>query len=337
MWDNTWKKLLKTILNEGHEVKRKDSKRNIRELIGHSFYIENPLERLLCDEVRGLNIFQCVGQFLWITQGNFNLEAIKYYQPLSEKFSSDGVKMIGSYGPRLFGIQHLGQMDHLINVLAKDPSKRRAVASIYLPQFDQHGLSGEEVPCTLNLQYLIRDNNVQSVTYMRSQDVFKVMPYDIFLFTMLQEYVMNQLKPEYSDFSLGRYNHFSGSFHIYESDIPQIEKVIGNSSSCGDKMPEMPSRDVKIRLRNLNKFESTLRTMTSAKIEFGVDVNYSSMLDMLEKLQKDEYWKQMGLILIAYSAIKTKNNKILEQTYNSLCSTYQHFIDVYQEKTKITT
>lgn len=333
MWDKTWKKLLKTILEEGHEVKRENSKRNIRELIGHTFKIENPLERLLCDDVRGLNIFQCVGQFLWITQGNFNLEAIKYYQPLSEKFSSDGVKMIGSYGPRLFGIEHLGQVDHLIKVLAEDPSKRRAVASVYLPQFDQHGLSGEEVPCTLNLQYLIRENNVQSVTYMRSQDAFKVMPYDIFLFTMLQEYIKNQLKPKYSEFSLGTYNHFSGSFHIYETDIPQIEEVLKNLTTCDEKMPEMPSKDVKIRLRNLNKFESTLRTMTSAKIEFGVDINYESIFKMLEKLQKDDYWKQMGLILIAYSAIKTKNDQALKQTYEQLSSTYQHFIKIYQQKT----
>ena len=335
MWDKTWKQLLKDILDDGYEVKRKNSKRDIRELIGYSFKIENPLERLLCDDVRGLNIFQCVGQFLWITQGNFNLEAIKYYQPLSEKFSSDGIKMIGAYGPRLFGIQHLGQIDHLIDLLAQDPSKRRAVASVYLPQFDQHGLSGEEVPCTLNLQYLIRDNHIQSVTYMRSQDAFKVMPYDVFLFTMLQEYVLNQLKPGNPEFTLGRYNHFSGSFHIYESDIPQIEKVLTNSTTCGEEMSKMPHKDVKLRLRNLNKFESTLRTMTSTKIEFGVDINYKSIFEMLEKLQKDEYWKQMGLILIAYSAIKTKNTDILKQSYDMLSPTYQHMVDVHQQKTTI--
>ena len=40
-----------------------------------------------------------------------------------------------------------------------DNTKRKAVASIYLPQFDQHE-KNDEIPCTLNLQYLIRDEKM---------------------------------------------------------------------------------------------------------------------------------------------------------------------------------
>lgn len=332
LWDTKWKELLKKILDDGHEVKRENPDRNIRELIGYSFKLKQPLDRLLCDDIRGMNIFQCVGQFLWITQANFNLDAIKYYQPFTEKLSSDGVKMIGAYGPRLFGIHHLNQIDHLINILINDPSKRKAVASIYLPQFDQHGMRHEEVPCTLNLQYLIRDKHVQSVTYMRSQDAFNVLPYDVFLFTMLQEYILNRLKPGSKDFKLGTYNHFSGSFHVYEKDIPEIQKILDNSISSDAQMDAMPDKDVKIELRNLNKFESTLRTMTSAKIVYHVDIDYPAMFNMLKKLQKDEYWKQIGLILIAYSAISTKNPTVLKEANEMLSPIYQNLIKNYQQK-----
>ena len=333
LWDNEWKKLLRTILDEGQDVKRESNpKRNIREIVGYSFKLEQPLDRLLCDEVRGLNIFQCVGQFLWTTQGNFNLENIRYYQPRTEELSSDGIKMIGAYGPRLFGIQHLNQIENLIKVLIKEPTKRRAVASIYLPQFDQHEKSKEEVPCTLNLQYLIRENHLQSITYMRSQDVFNVLPYDIFLFTMLQEYILNRLRPEFKDFKLGTYNHFSGSFHVYEKDIPEIEKILENTTTCDEKMSAMPNKDAEIELKNLNKFEAALRTRTTTKILYDVDVNYPGMFDLLNKLQKDEYWTQLGLILIAYSAIWTKNTTVLKEATEKLNPTFQNLVKIYQEK-----
>ena len=332
MWDDKWKKLLKDVSNNGSSVTRKNSTRDIIEIISYKFEVDNPRDRLIFDKIRGLNIFQCIGQFLWITQGNFNLEAIKYYQPSSDKFSSDGVKMIGAYGPRLFGIQHLNQMSHVIDTLADDPGKRRAVASVYLPQFDQHGLANEEVPCTLNLQYVVRDDKLQAVTYMRSQDAFNVLPYDFFIFTMLQEYLLNELGREHPEFKLGRYNHYSGSFHVYQKDLYEIKQVIENESAEIITMKEMPSKDVKLRLRSLNKFESIVRTVTSSKVEYGLEFDFDSMLNMVNGLLKDEYWIQLGLILLSYSAIKTDNKENHRKVYGLLHQEYQHFVRLYIDK-----
>ncbi len=331
MWDKQWKDVLNDVLTKGQPVKRKNSKRDIIEIVSYQFHLDDPRDRLLYSEARGLNIFQCIGQFLWITQGNFNLEAIKYYQPISEKFSSDGVRVIGAYGPRLFGIEHLNQMDHVVNTLAEDPSKRRAVVSIYLPQFDQHGLANEEVPCTLNLQYLVRDQKMQAVTYMRSQDAFKVLPYDVFIFTMLQEYLQNLLKPEH-DLALGKYNHFSGSFHVYEEDIPKVKEVLASNSYSDYKMGPMPSKDIKFRLRDLNKFESAVRTMISAKLEHNFPVDFNSIFSMLNGLLKDEYWVQLGLLLICYGAIKVKDESNQRRAHDMLIPEYRRFVELYLKK-----
>lgn len=333
MWDKEWKSILTDVLNDGENVQRKNSKRNIVEIVSYKFQIDDPLDRLLYNEIRGLNIFQCIGQFLWITQGNFNLEAIKYYQPISEKFSTDGVRVIGAYGPRLFGIQHLNQMQHIADILAEDPSKRRAVASIYLPQFDQHGLANEEVPCTLNLQYLIRNNKMQTITYMRSQDAFKVLPYDVFIFTMLQEYLQNMLKPEH-ELSLGKYSHFSGSFHVYEEDILQVKQVLANNSYSNYKMDPMPPKDIKFRLRDLNKFESALRTIITTKLEHNLPVNFDGIFKMLDDLLKEEYWKQFGLLLICYGAIKVSDTANEKKAYDRLIPEYQYFVKLYCQKFK---
>lgn len=331
MWDIKWRQILSDILKNGQEITRRDSSRNILEIVSYKFEIEDPRDRLLYDETRAMNIFQCIGHFLWITQGNFNLEAMKYYQPYAGKFSSDGVKVIGAYGPRLFGIQHLNQMEHVLDVLDKDPSKRRAVASIYLPQFDQHGLPNEEIPCTLNLQYLVRNEKIQAVTYMRSQDAFKVLPYDIFIFTMLQEYVQNMLKPKHQ-IELGRYNHFSGSFHVYHDDLIQVNKVISNKQTSDFRMPPMPSRDVKFRLRDINKFESTVRTCVTAKLEHAVSIDFNSLFKMLDNLLKEEYWKQFGWLLLCYGAIKVNDKENYQRAHGMLDKEYQRFVQLYLKK-----
>jgi len=332
LWDSKWRQILSDVINNGNEVIRKNSDRNIKEHISYTFEIEDPCDRLLYDETESLNIFQCIGHFLWITQGNFNLESIQYYVPWIETLSSDGYKLIGAYGPRLFGIEHLNQIEHILAVLDKDPSKRRAVASVYLPQFDQHGLVNEEVPCTLNLQYLIRDYKVQSVTYMRSQDALQVLPYDVFIFTMLQEYVKNRLKPKYEKFELGKYNHFSGSFHVYQKDLEKANKIISNKQTSTFKMPLMPHYNVKFRLQNMNKFESIVRTRAVAKIDHGANMDFESLFKMVNSFLKEDYWRQFGYILLCYSAIKTEDIKYQKMAYEQLDKEYQRLVDLYIKK-----
>jgi len=334
LWDSKWRQILCDVVTTGNDVIRKDSTRNIKEHISYKFEIEDPRDRLLYDETESLNIFQCIGHFLWITQGNFNLEAIQYYVPWVDALSSDDYKLIGAYGPRLFGIEHLNQIEHLLAVLDKDPSKRRAVASVYLPQFDQHGLANEEIPCTLNLQYLVRNDKVQSLTYMRSQDALKVLPYDVFIFTMLQEYVQNRLKPKYDKFELGKYNHFSGSFHVYHQDLEKVKKIISNKETSTFKMPLMPHYDVKFRLQDMNKFESIVRTCVVAKIDHGVDIDFDSLFNMINNFLKEDYWKQFGYILLCYGAIKVKDAKNLQKAYDQLDKEYKRFVDLYNKKFK---
>jgi len=331
LWDERWREILSDIINNGDDVIREDPERNIKEIVSHKFEIEDPRDRLLYDDGRSLNIFQCIGHFLWITQGNFNLKAIQYYQPWAENVSSDGYKVIGAYGPRLFGVEHLNQLEHILGVLGKDPTKRRAVASVYLPQFDQHGLENEEIPCTLNLQYFARKKKLQSVTYMRSQDAFKVLPYDIFIFTMLQEYVQARLRPEHNP-ELGKYNHFSGSFHVYFRDLDNVKEVIANARTSSFKMPEMPYRDVKWTLSKMNEFENIVRTKVLAKKEYGVSFDTDSLFKLLTDILKEDYWKQFGYILLCYGGIKLEDEKFMQAAFDQLEKPYQELIALYRKK-----
>ena len=309
-----WNQMLNDIMTNGNYVSRickthtnqkdrnntkcKKCKKNFKEILSYNFKLENPRSRIIVTNPQAQNIFQLMGQFLWIYRGSFNTKEITYYARSSNIFSSDGTRMIGSYGPRLFGIQHMHQIKHVIDMLSKDRNKRRAVASIYLPQFDQHQLK-DEVPCTLNLQYLVRDNKLNAITYMRSQNAYRLFPIDMFLFTMLQEYVQATLQPNF-EIELGTYYHFSGSCHVYEDDIESTNNILKNNRKS-HTMPVMPHDDIDLSLEKLNEIEVFLRTT----VQLSSNVDFNQFLEKVDKLE-DRYWKQIGLILI-YHGAKRKN------------------------------
>jgi thymidylate synthase len=72
-------------------------------------------------------------------------------------------------------------------------------------------------PCTLSLQFLLRDDKLQLSVMMRSQDIILGTPYDIFMFSELQRTVARLL-----DVDAGKYVHHVGSCHFYVRDLPII-------------------------------------------------------------------------------------------------------------------
>lgn len=299
-----------------------ECKESFQEILSYKFELENPRSRIITTNSYTQNIFRLMGQFLWIYRGSFNAQEITYYAPSSNKFSSDGTRMIGAYGPRLFGIQHMEQIRHAIEVLGEDHNKRRAVASVYLPQFDQHQLK-DEVPCTLNLQYLVRDGRLNAITYMRSQDAFKVLPYDMFLFTMFQEYVQAMLQPKI-EVELGTYYHFCGSCHVYEGDRESACKIL-RSDEQPHIMEPMPHEDIVFSLDKLNELEVFLRTtvLSSSKVDF------SPFLEKVDQLS-DKYWKQMGLVLVYYGAKRMGNADECTNILEKIDEIYKNLIRAHE-------
>jgi thymidylate synthase len=73
------------------------------------------------------------------------------------------------------------------------------------------------MPCTLSLVFQIRDNKLQLSVTMRSNDIIWGFCNDSYVFTLLQEYVANDLGIE-----MGEYVHHSISMHIYERHFDML-------------------------------------------------------------------------------------------------------------------
>lgn len=130
----------------------------------------------------------------------------------------DGGAFHGAYGPRT-----AAQFPRVVDRLKADPHSRRAIVTIWDPVQDLFREGLHDYPCTVALEYTIRDGFLVAQTHMRSNDVWLGLAYDAFVFTQVQLTIASIL-----GVPPGKYIHHASSLHIYERDIPKamdLQKV----------------------------------------------------------------------------------------------------------------
>jgi thymidylate synthase len=226
-----------------------------------------------------------LGELIWYLSGSNSLEFIAHYIPQYRSESEDGNTVYGAYGPRLIGDQNGNQIRRIIELLKQKPTTRRAVIQL----FDHSDLLRDykEIPCTISLQFLVRDGRLDLIVNMRSNDAFKGLPHDVFCFTMIQEIVSRSVGTE-----LGIYRHFIGSLHYYDdtdelrNDTERLRSYIGEGYQNPIEMPPMPVGDPWAEIARLIVSENNIRQM----LEFDINDHHL-----------DGYWKDLVRLLQAYA------------------------------------
>lgn len=120
-----------------------------------------------------------------------------------------------AYGPRLRDWLPLA-VHHLLT----NPDSRQVITFIGRPK--EMGTS--DLPCTLALQFLIRDEKLQCNAFMRSLDVIKGLSYDIFMFGGLTQVMADVVHK-----APGAVTIMAGSAHLYLADEAKMPKLPGRS------------------------------------------------------------------------------------------------------------
>lgn len=116
--------------------------------------------------------------------------------------------------------------DWAVKSLAADRDSRQAFVHFNTPDFQWYG--NKDQPCTMHMQYFIREDRLSATTVMRSQDVVKGLAYDLPWFCS-QIYEMQKELVKYDVVvDIGTYTHFVGSMHAYLCDEPTILKMLGD-------------------------------------------------------------------------------------------------------------
>ena len=215
-----------------------------RENFGVQFYVENSLANIIIDPQRKLNYRFMVAQWLTTFLGLEDLPILENYNKAIASYETDGQGgTYPSYGPRLHA-----QWPFVFKSLRDDLDSRQAVMSIWERQVpnntepnQQEYITKYYVPCTLNLQFLVRGNRLHTIISMRSSDAWLGLPYDFFNFTMLANYLASNLSYEKRRLiAPGSITINMGSSHLYETNWATAASIVNAPSGASGLSPRIP-------------------------------------------------------------------------------------------------
>lgn len=258
-----------------------------RERLGVTFRIDDPVQRHIALPSRRTNIIFNFAEALWYLSGSNQLDFIGYYAPSIAHYSADGRTLAGTaYGPRVFrhpGRAEIDQWDGVLRTLREDRDSKRAVMQIFTAE-ELTLPDNIDVACTLALQYMIREDALHGVGFMRANDAFRGVVSDVFSFTFLLELMATQL-----GLTVGTYTHQVGSFHVYESDEAWSARVLAESAGRvvpPPPFPRMPAGDNWPHVHEVLGLEQDLRADRLRLSATGV-----AALDL------PEYWRDVVALL----------------------------------------
>ncbi|MGE7157562.1 thymidylate synthase [Methylorubrum rhodesianum] len=265
--DDLLRKSIEALQAEGRHIE--PSKGDALEAIGATLRLANPLARFSRTEGRGV-ISSAIGETLWYLSGSDDFDAIEYYIPRYRGFCetpADVSKSEAAYGPRL-----KRQLNLIIEKIKKN-NTRKAVLSIYR---EEDHYNRYDVPCTCTIQFLPRSGFLHAVAQMRSNDVYKGMPHDIFAFTFLQEFLARS-----AGLQLGHYIHQVGSFHLYYDDLGKAERYLKVGVADVVPMDAMPDGDPQPGLQWLLDMEKALREKNAPPSADGIQNYWLDLANLL--------------------------------------------------------
>jgi len=194
-----------------------------RELTGVTLVFEDSEAPLLPVGVgRGVNTALAALEAVSLVAGTAYPHLIRAVAPTYESVLVDPADMYST----AYGVRTEDQLKYVYRALRDDPTTRRAVASIW--RASDLTATGDR-PCTLTLQFLIRDGRLDMIVNMRSQDVWLGAGMDMFVFGQLRDTLAYAL-----DVAPGRYVHHVGSLHLYERDLDRVNTLLLATDSTSD-------------------------------------------------------------------------------------------------------
>jgi hypothetical protein len=151
-------------------------------------------------------------------------------------FEAVSPKAAGMFTPEMaYGPRVQPQMVRVCRELEENPHSRRAI--VFVSDNDSW-----PPPCTNSIQWLVRDNRIETFVSMRSWDLVLGLPYDVFMFGALALAVSGAL-----GLPVGPLRVQAASAHVYEkhwgTDPSMLENVPGSFEVASRNWSRLGDRD----------------------------------------------------------------------------------------------
>lgn len=225
-----YKKLANDLLDKGHTMETKNIRGNTKELCNYSFVIDDLDCEYVSLKTGKTNLTYLAAELLWYWSSRNDTEFIGKFAKLWKALSDDGVTNNSAYGYILQQKYGFNQIEKIIELLTKDPYSRRAVLNINVP--NENVIETKDEPCTICLDYQIRNGKLHCTCVMRSNDMNFGLRNDLGFFISLQKYIAGRL-----NVPVGTYTHFAMSIHFYDRDFKFVKDVAyGTMETIDEKL-----------------------------------------------------------------------------------------------------
>lgn len=224
---NTAKALLK------HGKSRSPRGLNTLELEDAWLMLDEPQEAICTLKSRCIDMDYLKAEMEWYQKGSLDVSEIEKASKFWSKLKNPDNTVSSNYGNIVFK-QSLEPVDErdgsftrifprnqyqwCFEKLLKDPDTRQAIINYNQPK--HKFIENKDFVCTIAQLFKQEHNHLDSTVMMRSNDLIFGLTYDLPWFTSLQQKLAGDL-----NLSVGKYQHYAASLHVYEKHIKMLEQI----------------------------------------------------------------------------------------------------------------
>lgn len=313
--DEVWGKVASSFRGGGGTVQSSRAGQTY-EILHSAMSISDPIQRWVTSRQPPINIAFAVAEVVWIMTGRNDSAFLNYFNKQLPKYAGYCATYHGAYGHRLR--HHLGvdQLERAYQVLRIKPNSRQVVLQIWDGRSDLPNSSGEEaspdIPCNVVSILKVRSGKLEWMQILRSNDLYRGLPYNLVQFTTLQEIVAGWLGLE-----VGEYNQISNSLHVYESDLEYISSSSPNHHAVNVDSLAFPKEESDEYFNELaHNIETIINQMVPA----------NELLSIVHKSNLPQAFRNMLAILCAEGVRRRSQQDVLSDVMNECTNPVYNYL-----------
>jgi len=182
--------------------------------------LNNPLDCVVNLAERNISADYLKGELNWYNSGSLKVDDIAKYSKFWLNLADSNGTVNSNYGflTKVEKWSGISQFEWCINRLKKDKYTRQAIMNYNQPRHKYAEV--KDFVCTISQQFIVREEKLDSIVLMRSNDLIYGLTYDIVWFCNLLDEIADIL-----ELPIGKYIHYDTSIHVYERHFEMLNNM----------------------------------------------------------------------------------------------------------------
>ena len=316
--DSVWRNAIDSLRARSSRPLQEGRGGATNELLHVLLEIRNPLQRWVVSRVPALSVAFAIVEVIGIVNGRRDSGYLNFFNPGLPDFAGHGPAYHGAYGHRLRQNLGLDQLDRAFEALRSNPNGRQVVLQIWdarqdFPNSDGNPIS-DDIPCNICSMLKVRNGKLEWAQMMRSNDLFKGLPYNIVQFTCLQEVLSGWLGVD-----VGTYAHYSDSLHLYAHEVEQAYRYENVNPEPSNDSLSLPRKDADAVWAEMNRRVDVLVNTEPRDAEYReltqIDIAPNSFNNLMRVISADAA-RRREHVEIAHEIMAECTNRALVQLWD---------------------